>query len=105
MNQALVANPAFLLSLTYTSFTAGVAMPQDWGLDARSEKGFGTNSQMARHEIGDTKRHLPLDFCVKYETLFAWMHSPFHTSCMRSISYDAVYGAPEPSPRAGDVNY
>ena len=32
MNQALVANPAFLLGLPYTSFTAGVAMPQDWGM-------------------------------------------------------------------------
>lgn len=32
MNQALVANPAFLLGLPYSSFTAGVAMPQDWGM-------------------------------------------------------------------------
>jgi len=32
MNQALIANPAFLLGLPYTSFTAGVAMPQDWGM-------------------------------------------------------------------------
>lgn len=32
MNQALVANPAFLLGLPYTSFTAGAAMPQDWGM-------------------------------------------------------------------------
>lgn len=32
MNQALVANPAFLLGLPYTSFTTGVAMPQDWGM-------------------------------------------------------------------------
>ncbi len=31
MNQALVANPAFLLALPYSSFTAGVAMPRDWG--------------------------------------------------------------------------
>jgi porin len=32
MNQALIANPAFLLGLPYTSFTTGVAMPQDWGM-------------------------------------------------------------------------
>ncbi len=31
VNQALVANPAFLLALPYSSFTAGVAMPRDWG--------------------------------------------------------------------------
>ncbi len=32
MNQALVANPAFLLGLPYTSFTAGAVMPRDWGM-------------------------------------------------------------------------
>lgn len=32
MNQAFVANPAFLLALPYTSFTAGVASPRDWGM-------------------------------------------------------------------------
>lgn len=32
MNQALIANPAFLLGLPYTSFTAGAAMPQKWGM-------------------------------------------------------------------------
>lgn len=32
INQALVANPAFLLGLPYTSFTTGVAMPRDWGM-------------------------------------------------------------------------
>ncbi len=32
MNQALIANPAFLLGLPYTSFTTGVAMPRDWGM-------------------------------------------------------------------------
>lgn len=31
VNQALIANPAFLLGLPYTSFTAGVVMPQEWG--------------------------------------------------------------------------
>jgi porin len=31
VNQALVANPAFLLGLPYTSFTAGVVSPQEWG--------------------------------------------------------------------------
>jgi porin len=31
INQALVANPAFLLGLPYTSFTAGMAMPRQWG--------------------------------------------------------------------------
>ena len=31
MNQALVANPAFLLGLPYTSFTAGLVSPQKWG--------------------------------------------------------------------------
>jgi porin len=31
MNQALVANPAFLLGLPYTSFVAGVVSPQKWG--------------------------------------------------------------------------
>lgn len=31
VNQALIANPAFLLGLPYTSFTAGVASPQEWG--------------------------------------------------------------------------
>lgn len=31
MNQALVANPAFLTALPYTSFTAGVVSPQKWG--------------------------------------------------------------------------
>ncbi len=32
VNQALIANPAFLLGLPYTSFTAGAAMPQEWGM-------------------------------------------------------------------------
>jgi porin len=32
MNQAFVANPAFLLALPYSSFTAGVALPQKWGM-------------------------------------------------------------------------
>ena len=32
MNQAFVANPAFLLALPYSSFMAGAAMPQEWGL-------------------------------------------------------------------------
>jgi porin len=31
MNQAFVANPAFLLAMPYTSFTAGVVSPRDWG--------------------------------------------------------------------------
>lgn len=31
MNQALIANPAFLLGMPYTSFTAGVGMKQHWG--------------------------------------------------------------------------
>lgn len=31
LNQAFVANPAFLLALPYTSFTAGVVSPQEWG--------------------------------------------------------------------------
>lgn len=32
LNQALIANPAFLLGLPYTGFTAGAAMPQEWGM-------------------------------------------------------------------------
>ena len=32
LNQAFIANPAFLLGLPYTSFTTGVVMPQDWGM-------------------------------------------------------------------------
>ena len=32
INQALVANPAFLLGLPYSSFTAGIVMPRKWGL-------------------------------------------------------------------------
>ncbi len=32
INQALIANPAFLLGLPYTSFTTGVVMPRDWGM-------------------------------------------------------------------------
>jgi porin len=32
LNQAFCANPAFLLGLPYTSFTAGIASPQDWGI-------------------------------------------------------------------------
>ncbi len=31
LNQAFVANPAFLLGLPYTSFTAGVVSPREWG--------------------------------------------------------------------------
>lgn len=31
MNQALVANPAFLVGLPYTSFITGVVSPQEWG--------------------------------------------------------------------------
>ena len=31
VNQAFVANPAFLLALPYTGFTAGAVMPQSWG--------------------------------------------------------------------------
>lgn len=32
MNQALVANPAFLLGLPYTGFATGFAMPREWGM-------------------------------------------------------------------------
>lgn len=32
INQAFVAKPAYLLALPYSSFTAGVVMPKDWGL-------------------------------------------------------------------------
>ena len=32
VNQALVANPAFLLGLPYSSYTAGFVSPQKWGL-------------------------------------------------------------------------
>ena len=32
INQALIANPAFLLGLPYSSFTAGIVMPRKWGL-------------------------------------------------------------------------
>jgi porin len=32
VNQALIANPAFLIGLPYSSFTAGVALPQSWGM-------------------------------------------------------------------------
>ncbi len=32
VSQALIANPAYLLGLPYTSFTAGVASPQKWGI-------------------------------------------------------------------------
>ncbi|MBS0262475.1 MAG: carbohydrate porin [Planctomycetes bacterium] len=31
VNQALIANPAFLLGLPYTSFSAGFVSPQEWG--------------------------------------------------------------------------
>lgn len=31
INQAFVANPAFLLGLPYTSFTAGFVLPREWG--------------------------------------------------------------------------
>ncbi len=31
VNQAFVANPAFLLALPYSGFTAGAIMPQSWG--------------------------------------------------------------------------
>jgi porin len=31
MNQAFVANPAFLLGLPYSSFTAGMVLPREWG--------------------------------------------------------------------------
>lgn len=32
MNQSLIANPAFLLALPYSSFTTGFAAPKKWGL-------------------------------------------------------------------------
>jgi porin len=32
MNQALIANPAYLLALPFSSFTAGVVLPAEWGL-------------------------------------------------------------------------
>jgi len=32
INQALIANPAFLLGLPYTGFVVGTAMPQSWGM-------------------------------------------------------------------------
>ncbi|MGV3606022.1 MAG: carbohydrate porin [Planctomycetaceae bacterium] len=32
VNQAFVANPAFLLGLPYSSFTAGAVMPREWGM-------------------------------------------------------------------------
>ena len=31
VNQAFIANPAFLLAMPYTGFTAGAIMPQSWG--------------------------------------------------------------------------
>ncbi len=38
MNQALVANPAFLTALPYSSFAAGVVSPQEWGRIAVSAR-------------------------------------------------------------------
>ena len=32
VNQALVANPAYLLGLPYSSFSAGIVMPRSWGM-------------------------------------------------------------------------
>ena len=32
LNQALIANPAYLLALPYSSFTTGLVMPREWGL-------------------------------------------------------------------------
>lgn len=32
VNQAFIANPAFLLGLPYTGFVVGAAMPQSWGM-------------------------------------------------------------------------
>ncbi len=32
LNQALIANPAFLLGLPYTGFVMGAASPQEWGM-------------------------------------------------------------------------
>ncbi len=32
INQALIKNPAYLLALPYSSFTAGLVMPREWGL-------------------------------------------------------------------------
>ena len=32
MNQALIANPAYLLALPYSSYTAGLVMPRKWGV-------------------------------------------------------------------------
>jgi porin len=32
VNQALIANPSYLLALPYSSFTAGLVMPRQWGL-------------------------------------------------------------------------
>lgn len=32
VNQALIANPAFLLGLPYTGFVVGAAMPKSWGM-------------------------------------------------------------------------
>lgn len=32
VNQAFIANPAFLLGLPYSSFTAGVVLPREWGV-------------------------------------------------------------------------
>jgi porin len=41
INQALIANPAFLLGLPYTSFAAGFVMPLEWG----SIRGFVRDPQ------------------------------------------------------------
>ena len=51
VNQALIANPSFLLGLPYTSFTVGAVSPQEWGrvsafvLDPKDRTGqfFGDN--------------------------------------------------------------
>ena len=45
-----------------------------------------------------------LDFCSICATYDMRANSPFHTSYMRSISYDANYGPTEPSQRTGDVD-
>ncbi len=121
VNQALVANPAFLLGLPYTGFTVGAASPQSWGvisafiydpkdrtkdffkLDDLFAEGIIVGSEIkvntnffnlpGEHHVGGIWKHVELpDLTFAVSPPGDYPYDPVPGFATRSDSYTIYYG-------------
>ena len=98
MNQALIANPAFLLALPYSSFTAGMVSPQRWGAIAafvmdpqdRTQEFFRVNDLFSQGVIVAGE--------VKLKTYFFSLPGHHHVVCLWNHLDLTILAFDEPPP-------